>query len=418
MSLRPTNPTGRRIEAAGTAHRGEAFSSRARRLSRLGRFRLRTLDLYVARIFLTAYVICTLSFVGLFVLVEAFGKLDRFLRQDSTLVVTILKYHMAMIPTAYASYLGPVVTLAAGMFTMTTLNGQNEITPIKAAGVSIYRAMAPVFVLAACVAVFSFFLKELVLPHFREPIRSALALSRARPLNPPPYYDQERDIQIRVSEYSTTRRFARGIEISEQHPNLKLKQQISANQMEWVPLEGGGSDDGTWILHAGSIQRYDENGILLQNASAPDPETEWPGKPSKLTASFSRMELCTSLRPVDLETSDLEISYLSWRDLKRQFQRQPYHRHLAVKLHHHFSFPLSHVVLLFLGIPFILNFRSRNLFMSLAASFGICALFYLVSSISMSIGNHSEILRPILAAWLPVLLFGSLGITLLDNVPT
>ncbi|HVR73020.1 MAG TPA: LptF/LptG family permease, partial [Planctomycetota bacterium] len=63
-------------------------------------------------------------------------------------------------------------------------------------------------------------------------------------------------------------------------------------------------------------------------------------------------------------------------------------------------------------------FRSRNLFVSLAASFGICALFYLLSSISMSIGNQSEILRPILAAWLPVLLFGSLGITLLDNVPT
>ena len=102
------------METAGTAPRGKASPSRARRLSRLGRFRIRTLDLYVAKLFITAYVICTLSFVGLFVLVEAFGKLDRFLRQDSTLLVTILKYHMAMIPTAYASYLGPVVTLLPG----------------------------------------------------------------------------------------------------------------------------------------------------------------------------------------------------------------------------------------------------------------------------------------------------------------
>ena len=130
------------------------------------------------------------------------------------------------------------------------------------------------------------------------------------------------------------------------------------------------------------------------------------------------MELKTTLKPIDLEASDLEISYLSWRDLKTQYQRQPYHRHLAVKLHHHFAFPLSHIVLLFLGLPFVLNFRNKSGFLSLAVSFGICALFYLVTSISMSVANQSEILSPILAAWLPVMLFGSLGITFFDQLPT
>jgi lipopolysaccharide export system permease protein len=381
----------------------------AKRLSKLGRFRLRTMDLYVARTFIAAYAICTVSFVGLFVLVEAFAKLDRFLRQDSSLVVTLFKYHLAMIPTAYANYIGPILTLAAGMFTMTTLNRQNELAPFKAAGISIYRVVMPIFFLAACLSAATFYLKEDILPKFKDEIRAALALSRARPLSPMPYYDQDHGYMIRVSEYSTTAKIARRVEVSEKHPNGNMKQLIDADQMEWAPSPDD-AESGVWVLHQGSIQRWDENGNLIVNASA--------SKFERLKMPFKRMELETTLHPIDLEASDVEISYLSWRDLKTQYQRQPYLNHLAVKLHHHFAFPLSHVVLLFLGLPFVLNLRNRSGFLSLAMSFGICALFYLVSSICMNIANQSELLSPTLAAWLPIMLFGSLGITMFDHLPT
>ena len=75
-------------------------------------------------------------------------------------------------------------------------------------------------------------------------------------------------------------------------------------------------------------------------------------------------------------------------------------------------------MLLFLGIPFVLNFGSRSLFLSTGMSFAICALFFLTSSLCMNIANHSQILSPVLAAWLPVMLFGALGITLFDRLPT
>jgi LPS export ABC transporter permease LptG len=382
-----------------------------RRLSRLGRFRLKTVDIYVARQFLGAYVICAISFIGLFVLIEAFAKLDRFLSQDAPLIASILSYHVAMIPTLYASFLGPVLTLAAGMFTVASLNRHNELVPLKAAGVSVYRILMPVFVLAALLMAGTFYLKDQVIPRFKDPIRAALSLSRARPLNPPPYFDRDNGFLIRVREYAPTRKIAQGIEISELHPNGKVKMEIDAHQMDWAPLEGTDTEEGHWTLHEGSIQRWDEEGNLIVNASA--------SRFERLKAPFKRRELHTSLRPIDLETSDVEISYLSWQDLKKQYQRQPYHRHLAVKLHHHFAFPLSHVVLLFLGLPFVLQPRLRSGFLSIALSLAICGLFYLVSSICMSMASHeSEVLSPILAAWLPIMVFGSLGITLFDRLPS
>jgi lipopolysaccharide export LptBFGC system permease protein LptF len=389
-------------------------SARPRRLSLVPRLRPWTIDLYVARLFLAAYVVCLISFTGIYVLVEAFAKLDRFLRQDTALLSSLIQYHAAMIPTAYANFMGPLLTVAAGMFTMTHLQKHNELTPLKAAGASIYRVMVPIFVLAGLLTVATFFMKDRLLPRFREPIRAALQLARAKPLNPPPYYDQDRGFLIRVREYSTTRKVAKGIEISELHPNGKVKEQIDATHMEWVPAApagGHGPEVGSWVLHEGSIQRWDENGHLIVNAAA--------SKFERLKAPFKRLDLETSMLPIDLESSDVEISYLSWHDLKTQYQRQPYHRHLAVKLHHHFAFPLSHIVLLLLGLPFVLGLGTKSGFLSIAVSFGICALFFVVSSICMSVANHpSEILSPILAAWLPVMLFGSIGITFFERLAT
>src|SRR5690606_28461664 len=53
--------------------------SRSRSLSDPPPWKMRTLDLYVARLFIFSWFVCAISFIGLFVTIEAFAKLDRFL---------------------------------------------------------------------------------------------------------------------------------------------------------------------------------------------------------------------------------------------------------------------------------------------------------------------------------------------------
>ncbi|MCZ6792917.1 MAG: LptF/LptG family permease [Planctomycetota bacterium] len=373
-------------------------------------FRLLTIDLYVSRTFLVSYAICAVSFVGLFVSIEAFAKLDRFLKQDSPLLVTLWRYHLAMIPTVFVHYIGPVLTAAAGMFTVTLLNRHNELTAVKAAGVSMYRILAPIFVIAALLTGFTFILQEDILPHFRGAIRTALAFSKARPLEPDPFLDDQYAQSIKVKQYSTTRRIGTAVEVLQSYPDMLPKTHIDARQLVWVPTGGHDGSEGYWELHHGSIQRWNENGGLITNENAE--------KFEKLKKVFKRRRLETSLRPIDLETSDLDISYLSWHELKTQYQRQKYHRHLAVKLHQHFAFPLAHILLLLLALPIVLKLESRSILLGVAVSVVIGAAFYFLSSICLSIAHHSEFFSPVLAAWLPVMLFGSLGITLFDGLPT
>ncbi|MEM7235603.1 MAG: LptF/LptG family permease, partial [Planctomycetota bacterium] len=195
-------------------------------------WQMRSFDFYVGRTFLFCYGICAVSFIGLFVSIEAFAKLDRFLRQEGSLLTTLWKYHTAMIPTVYTHYVGPILTAAAGMFTVTLLSRQNELTAMKAAGVSAYRIMLPIFVLAAAFTALTFYLQESVLPGYRGEIRQALAFSKGRSLKPDLFYDEEYGLSIRVAEYSTIRRVGSRAEILKRHPNLGVKTKIDAQQIE------------------------------------------------------------------------------------------------------------------------------------------------------------------------------------------
>lgn len=373
-------------------------------------FRRRTLDIYIAKTFIVAYAVCAVSFIGLYVTIEAFAKLDRFLKQEGALPVILWRYYLAMIPTIYTNYMGPVLTSAAGLFTVTLFNRYNELDAAKAHGMSVYRFLGVIFILAGLLTGFTFYLQEKVLPAHRGPIRTALAFSKGKPLEPDPFFDAEHGLSIRVRRYETTSQVATGVEIWERYPDLDPKKHVYAKQMEWMPAAPGDEQNGVWQLHQVSVQRWDELGTLVIN----DDETGI----DKLCSSFPKQMLETTLRPIDLESSDLDISYLSWTELKRQFQRQPYHKHLAVKLHHHFALPLAHILLLLLALPVVLKLGNRSILVGVAISVLICGTFFLLSSICMSIAQDSSFLSPVLAAWLPVMLFGALGITLFDQLRT
>ena len=380
------------------------------RMAGLGRLRIKTIDLYVVRLFLASYLACFIIFAGFFIAIEFSFKFDRFMREDENIFLTLLKYNLAMIPTVFTNFMGPILTSAAGLFTVTLLNRNNEIQALKTNGMSTYRLLLPIFVMSFLLIGLTFYLQEVVLPGQRNSIRTALAISKSKLLEPETYYDSTNGLQIEVGQYSTTAQLGSMVKILELHQNAKAKRHISANRIEWIRTGPLGSEEGYWNLYDGSIQNWNNRGNLLLNNASSGGE--------RLKKEFAQRKLETTLRPIDLETSNREISYLSWKQLRSQFKRQNYHRHLAVKLHHHFAFPLAHILLLFLGLPFVLKLENRSIFLGLVASFLIGAAFYLVTSVCASIAIDGNYFSPTLAAWFPIMLFGALGLTLFDSIPT
>ncbi len=407
----PIPPAASRLRpAAASAAKVIAPGRRPRRVRWLPA--VRTVDLYVARLFLAAYLACGLSFTGIYVMVEALTKLDRFLRAETPLWIALPEYLAAMVPVVYMNYLGPLLTTSAAVATAVYLHRGNELVPLAACGVSAHRTFVPIFVLAAGFSGLDYWLQEQAIPQLRGPIRRAISLSHDGALRPKPFFDAVGNQLILIKEYSPAVQVGRVVEVRRRYPNGADRERIDASEVVWesAPDSAPGQDRGRWVLHNGSIQRWDEQGELVQNRGATDFD--------RLKEPFAQKDLGGGLLPIDLETSDQDIAYLSFAELKTQLWRQPEQRHLAVKLHHHIAFPLMHLFLPAIAIPLVLLLGTRSALLSVAASVLLCFAFYLTSSLAMSTAVHSDAFPPLLAAWLPVLLFGSLGVTLTAHLRT
>ena len=90
---------------------------------------------------------------------------------------------------------------------------------------------------------------------------------------------------------------------------------------------------------------------------------------------------------------------------------------MAVLFHSRLTRPILGMILVFLGLSVILRDQNRNVFISAGLCLVLCALFFAVGVGCKHLGEM-EILSPALAAWLPVLLFGSLSFALFDAIHT
>ncbi|HCK41420.1 MAG TPA: hypothetical protein DHW22_07275, partial [Planctomycetaceae bacterium] len=77
---------------------------------------------------------------------------------------------------------------------------------------------------------------------------------------------------------------------------------------------------------------------------------------------------------------------------------------VRVAVHSRLMRPISDATLLMLGLPLMFSRRQRNVFLSIGICLLVAVAFSLVSLACQSLGGLN-LLRPTLAAWLPILVF-------------
>jgi len=121
------------------------------------------LDDYVLRDFALNLVLVLASFLLLLLVFTLFELLGDILRNHASPLV-VGEYLLNVSP--YFLYnIAPLSILLAVLITLGLMQRSNEITAIKATGISIYRIVAPVLMACAVVAIGLFFSDQLYLPH-------------------------------------------------------------------------------------------------------------------------------------------------------------------------------------------------------------------------------------------------------------
>ena len=350
------------------------------------------MDRYLAREFLRLFALALVTFVGLFLVIEFFEKLRMILKYHATLADSLV-FFAARLPWMVSQVI-PMAALLATVLSLTLLSRNGEITALRCGGISLRRLALPYLGCGLALTLLNGFIQEVAAP----------------------------------------RGFAFAREVKE--VRIKGKSPRSLHKTEDLWLRSGNN-----VVHVG---RVEPEGTVLVDVTVAElsgsrvvrradaREARWDGERWQLVDAeirifgadgIPRTERATEIpctleeRPEDFRIAEVTADEESWTDLRYRLERNRKQgldtRDLEVGLWAKTSVPFVTVLMPLLAFPFGVRAGRRG---STSAGIVLAILlgfsYWLVLAVGLSLGK-TDVLPPILAAWVGNIVFAVLGLVLL-----
>jgi LPS export ABC transporter permease LptF/LPS export ABC transporter permease LptG len=359
------------------------------------------IDDYVLRDFFLYLGMILSTFLVLVLVFTLFELLGDILRNQIAASV-VAEYLLNVAP--YLLYrMAPLVMLLAVLVTFGLMQRSNEITAIKATGVSIYRIVSPVIATAAVLSVGLFFADQFYLPHtnkrqeaLHNQIKGKPAQTYLRP-DRKWIFGQHNDIYYYQFFDPDRDQFGNITVFQLDRPSFTITRRIHADRAHWADNLNRWVYEQGWdrTLNVAAIANYHP----FEVATFPElPET--PAYFKKEVKQYTEMnyeELRRYIR--DLQQSGFDVV------------------RLRVQLHNKLSYPLMMLIMAMLAVPFSVSTAKKGAITGVAIAVGIAVFYTVVSRLFEAMGDLSQ-LPPAFAAWSPDLIFILVGGYLILKVPT
>jgi lipopolysaccharide export system permease protein len=142
----------------------EKGNSRSTIKKNLKKFKPGLIDFYIIKKFLGTFFFALVLILGIAVIFDFAEKLDDFIQKEAPLKAIIFDYYINFIPY-FATLFAPMFVFIAVIFFTSKMAYNTEIVAILNGGMSFRRMMLPYFISAAFIALFTFTLTNFVIPH-------------------------------------------------------------------------------------------------------------------------------------------------------------------------------------------------------------------------------------------------------------
>lgn len=349
------------------------------------------LDNYILKAFIPTFFLCLLIISGIYIVVDLLQKLGEFVDMGGEAFNTGMRYYTYLLPVIIFQFF-PAVTLIAVCLVLVRLAKNREILAMQVAGISLYRILLPIFVVTVFMSFASFGDQEWIIPRFAERLETLRQTSFGNNIQRNLLLDdKQNNTLLRVWGYDNKAQRMQSVFIIGRHENKKKKFTINADEGIWL-------GNNKWLFTKVVKHVYDNNGKWI----AP-------------VQSIDSMEFDSTITPLELGKIKLDPSLLNFRQLKELCKNEPDNPRNSLLFHSRIAYILTHFVLLLLGIPLVIGFErlSKNLFLRVGLCVLVCGIFYSLSFICSNLGNTGMI-YPMLAAWLPIVILGSVGLLFFD----
>jgi len=357
---------------------------------------MKKLDIYIIRKFLGTFVYSIALIILITIIFDISEKIDDFLEKKAPLSEIVFTYYFNFIPY-FVNLFSPLFTFIAVVFFTAKMASDTEIVAILSNGVSFRRLMLPYFVSAFVLAVFSFYLTNFVIPHSnRKRVdfenRYIRNVFRNRETNI--HFQIKPGVFVYFESYNNIDNIGYKFSL-EKFKDNKLVYKLMSDVMRWDTLQK------KWIIENYYVRKID-------------------GMNEKLTRGL-RIDTTFSFGPTEFVRRNNDVETMNWQELNAFIEEEqlkgadevPYY---LIEKYHRISNPFATFILTLIGV----SLASRKVRGGIGLHIGLGLLisfsFILFLQISTTFATSGN-LSPILAVWLPNIVYLILGLYLLRAAP-
>ncbi len=360
------------------------------------------IDRYIMFEFVRVFLICFITFLGLFVVADFVNNIDELTKYGQThggLPRVLMTHYGPKVPWFF-DLIGRIVALVAAVFSITSLQRNNEMAAMMAAGISRWRIAKPLVFCVALIAILGMLNRELVIPRLGSSIMRAAK-----------NYAGDQSEEVRSQYDHATEIFVDGkgvipAERAIESPHFGLPDDLAPRGTRIV-AERAIHKDATAERPRGFLVTGVESGELSVRTSLVkdgSPVVIHPHDAAWLEPD--QLYVATELPFEQLRASANWRQYASTLNLISGARNKSLDSgaDVSVRIHARILQPVMDMIVLFLGLPIVLSRESRNAFIAVGSCMSVVAVFVVATLGFHSMGNNYMI-GPTLAVWLPMMIF-------------
>ena len=359
---------------------------------------MRILTRYILNEFLRPFLLGVAAFASLLIISELFYQLHKWIDMGTPFLVCA-EYLLWRTPEWLVQTF-PVAVLLATLFSLGGLTRHNELTAMKASGISLYKILSPLLVFCLFLVMGSLLFSEVIVPYANQRVDYIYNVKvKHRKIR---NYQQQDNLVIAgeqgrmytIKHLDGKKKLMKEVSVDQFDQNFALINQIYAKKVVWK--------DSYWIFYDGILRQFD------QNEKGTIREEKFKERviylPERLDHFYRKQK-----KPGEMNYFELRnyIAKLTKNGIPAIREK--------VALYSKISFPFSCFIIMLVGIPFALQTSKSGKVRGFAFSLFICFLYWQMFSVGKAIGEN-HVLPPALAAWFANIIFGILGLALISKV--
>ena len=357
---------------------------------------MKILDRYIFFRFLITYVFVALVIVLIICVVDFTEKIDNFRKTNPSTHDILVDYYLNLIPY-WITLISPLMVFIATVFFTARMAARTEIVAILSSGVSFIRMLYPYFLGASLLAGVTFYLVGWVIPKANK-VRLAFEGKYIEDR----YYFNKRNFHIKVAPQTYAYLESYNLDTKtgakftlERIEGNELKEKLVSNEIVWD------STKAKWSIKDYRIRKLD-------------------GEHETLTRG-TKLDTTLNLSPKDFENDKNQFEALTLSQLNEHIAllrlrgSDGLETYLLEK-YTRFTQPFSMIILTGIGVLVSARKNRRGTGLQIAMGFVLAFIYLLFFMLSRGVGESGKI-NPMLAVWLPNIVFSIVGVVLYKTLP-